>query len=143
MMRCFLPGDEKAIAFLEAECFSQPWSCEAVLDSLENGVLFILYEEEGQILGYAGVQVVLDEGYITNVAVTSSARRKGIGSALISGLLGIKKEKQLSFLTLEVRSSNTAAISLYKKFGFKEVGTRKNFYSAPKEDAVIMTIEDF
>ena len=143
MMRCFLPGDEKAIAFLEAECFSQPWSCEAVLDSLENGVLFILYEEEWQILGYAGVQVVLDEGYITNVAVTSSARRKGIGSALISGLLGIKKEKQLSFLTLEVRSSNTAAISLYKKFGFKEVGTRKNFYSAPKEDAVIMTIEDF
>ena len=143
MIRDFLPGDETAIARLEKECFSEPWSEKAITESLENGTFFFVFEEEGEILGYAGLQTVLDEGYVTNIAVTSNARKKGIGSALTEKIISFGKEKKLSFVTLEVRESNLAAISLYKKFGFKTVGKRKNFYTAPSEDALIMTIEGF
>ena len=143
MIRDFLPRDETAIAGLEKECFSEPWSEKAITESLENGTFFFVFEEEGEILGYAGLQIVLDEGYVTNIAVTSKARKKGIGSALTEKIISFGREKKLSFVTLEVRESNLAAISLYEKFGFKTVGKRKNFYTAPSEDALIMTIEGF
>ncbi len=143
MIRGFLPGDEEAIARLEEECFSEPWSEKAIIESADNGTLFFVFEEDRSILGYAGLQIVLDEGYVTNIAVTASARKKGIGSALTEKIISAGKEKKLSFVTLEVRFSNTAAVSLYEKFGFKTVGKRKNFYTAPKEDALIMTLEGF
>ena len=143
MIREFLKGDEIAIAGLEQECFADPWSKEAVLESAESGVLFLLFEEKGEILGYAGMQIVLDEGYVTNVAVNRNHRKKGIGIALVKGLISAARERELSFVSLEVRPSNTAAISLYSKLGFAEVGRRKNFYSHPTEDGLIMTLEGF
>ena len=143
MIREFVKGDEIAIAGLEQECFADPWSKEAVLESAESGVLFLLFEEKGEILGYAGMQIVLDEGYVTNVAVNRNHRKKGIGNALVKGLISAARERELSFVSLEVRPSNTAAISLYSKLGFAEVGRRKNFYSHPTEDGLIMTLEGF
>ena len=108
-----------------------------MLDSAKNDCVFVLYEEDGIVKGYAGLQIVLDEGYITNVAVGPFFRRQGIASALMEELL--KKLDTLSFISLEVRESNLAAINLYTSLGFKEEGKRKNFYDAPKEDALIMT----
>ena len=143
MIREFVKGDEIAIAGLEQECFADPWSKDAVLESAESGVLFLLFEEKGEILGYAGMQIVLDEGYVTNVAVNRNHRKKGIGNALVKGLISAARERKLSFVSLEVRPSNTAAISLYSKLGFAEVGRRKNFYSHPTEDGLIMTLEGF
>lgn len=143
MIREFIFGDQKAIALLEEECFITPWSERAILDSYNNSTLFLLFEEEGEILGYVGLQIVLDEGYITNVAVTKKARKRGVGSALISRLKEVAKEKGLRFISLEVRKSNAAAIALYEKQGFKAVGKRKNFYSHPTEDGLIMTTEGF
>ena len=143
MIREFVKGDEIAIAGLEQECFADPWSKDAVLESAESGVLFLLFEEKGEILGYAGMQIVLDEGYVTNVAVNRNHRKKGIGNALVKGLISAARERELSFVSLEVRPSNTAAISLYSKLGFAEVGRRKNFYSHPTEDGLIMTLEGF
>ena len=137
MIRYFKSGDEKIIAKIEKECFSCPWSESAVLDSAKNDCVFVLYEEDGIVKGYAGLQIVLDEGYITNVAVGPFFRRQGIASALMEELL--KKLDKLSFISLEVRESNLAAINLYTSLGFKEEGKRKNFYDAPKEDALIMT----
>ena len=137
MIRYFKNGDEKVIAELEKECFFCPWSEQAVLSSANNDCLFVLYEQDGIVKGYAGLQIVLDEGYITNVAVGPSFRRQGVARALMEEL--IKKLDTLSFISLEVRESNIAAINLYTSLGFKNEGKRKNFYDAPKEDALIMT----
>ncbi len=143
MIRDFSPVDVRAVALLEAECFSTPWSEQAILDSYKEGVLFTLAEEEGRVIGYAGLQTVLDEGYITNIAVSRDFRGRGVGSALVERLKEKAREKGLAFISLEVRQSNAAAIALYEKQGFKTVGKRKNFYTAPLEDALIMTIEGF
>ncbi len=137
MIRYFKEGDERKIAKIEKECFSSPWSEQAVLDSANSDCIFVLFEQDGVIKGYAGLQIVLDEGYITNVAVSPSFRRQGVARALMEELL--KKLDTLSFISLEVRESNTAAINLYSGLGFKEEGKRKNFYDAPKEDALILT----
>ena len=138
MIRYFKAGDEKAIAEIEKECFLEPWSEQAVLDSANLDCVFVLFEKDGQAVGYAGIQIVLDEGYITNIAVKKAFRRQGIATVLINELLKMLNDK-LSFISLEVRASNSAAIKLYELLGFEKAGIRKNFYSAPKEDALIMT----
>ena len=130
------------IAKLEKECFSTPWS-EASLEQalFDPQASFIVAEaEDGFILGYAGLHVILDEGYIDNIAVDADARRHGVASALLDVYCRFGAEK-LAFLTLEVRPSNEAAVKLYEKYGFQEAGRRKDYYEHPKEDALIMTRE--
>ncbi len=139
MIREFLSGDEIFIALLEKECFADPWSAEGVVSSVAEGVRFFVFEENGRILGYAGLQTVLDEGYITNIAVTKSARGRGIGKMLLAHLDEVAKDSLLSFISLEVRESNAAAIALYEKCGYENVGKRPAFYENPREDAIIMT----
>ena len=128
------------IAALERECFSTPWS-EAMLTEVlfDSQASFIVAEsEEGGVLGYAGLQVVLDEGYIDNIAVEPNARRHGVADELLDVFCRFG-EANLAFLTLEVRASNAPAIALYRKHGFEEAGRRKNYYTKPTEYAVIMT----
>ena len=128
------------IAALERECFSAPWS-EAMLTEVlfDPQASFIVAEaEDGGVLGYAGLQVVLDEGYIDNVAVEPAARRHGVADELLGVFCRFAAEN-LAFLTLEVRASNAPAIALYRKHGFEEAGRRKNYYTGPVEDAMIMT----
>ena len=96
--------------------------------------------ENGQVLGYAGLQVVLDEGYIANIAVDPKWRRQGLAGELLEVYCRFA-QAHLAFLTLEVRASNEAAIALYVKHGFVQAGVRKNYYQDPKEDALIMTRE--
>ena len=128
------------IARLEQECFSTPWTEGMLEDALfDPHCSFIAAEaEDGNILGYAGLHVVLDEGYIDNIAVEPDARRHGVASALLDVFCRFA-EVNLAFLTLEVRKSNAAAIALYEKHGFQMAGLRKGFYQRPREDAVIMT----
>lgn len=139
MIRKYKTGDEKFIAALETECFSAPWSEQAITDSAKNGTLFFVYENEGEIIGYAGLDIVLDEGYVTNIAVCKKARRQGIGKALTQKLCLEAQDKNLCFISLEVRSQNKAAIALYEGEGFIAEGCRKNFYANPTDDAIIMT----
>jgi [ribosomal protein S18]-alanine N-acetyltransferase len=129
------------VAEIEKECFSTPWSREMLLEAMENlTASFIAAEaDDGTILGYAGVNVVMDEGYIDNVAVRKAYRRNGVASALLDVFIRFAQAHELAFLTLEVRSSKEAAIALYPRHGFEEAGRRKNYYSDPKEDAIIMT----
>ena len=129
------------VAALEKACFSRPWSEDALRSELWNdsAVIIVAEGEDGSVLGYAGLQTVLDEGYITNVAVDSTYRRQGVADELISAFVRFGQAK-LAFLTLEVRSSNAPAIALYAKHGFVEVGRRKNYYEEPKEDALLMTL---
>ena len=125
---------------LERACFSIPWTREQLRVELpDSHHEFLVAEGETGVLGYVGMMVVLDEGYISNVAVRPDARRQGIASALIRELLRRAGKLELSFVTLEVRASNAPAIALYESFGFQPVGRRKNYYDAPKEDAILMT----
>ncbi len=127
-----------ALAALEKECFHAPWS-ESMLREELGGGIFLVAEQDGEVQGYVGCQTVLDEGYITNVAVFPDCRRRGVAEALLHELLRRAQENGLAFVTLEVRASNAPAIALYEKLGFAPVGVRKNYYSAPVEDGVLMT----
>lgn len=129
------------IARLEKLCFSSPWSEKAVLESMDSGTLFYKAVIGGNTAGYLGIKTVLDEGYITNIAVAPEYRHKGIGSALLKRLEQDMAAKGLSFISLEVRLSNSSAQSLYTKFGYKVTGERRDFYTNPKENALIMTKE--
>ena len=127
---------------LERICFSRPWSRKMLAEELENQCAAFLVAEDsvsGRVLGYAGLMVVADEGYITNVAVFPEYRRQGIAAQILQVFVQFAEANQLAFLTLEVRPSNAAAIALYQNFGFEEVGRRKNYYDLPKEDALILT----
>ena len=129
------------VCALEAACFVHPWSRESLQNELQNdNSLFYVAGESGEIIGYIGMNFVLDEGYIYNVAVAENHRKKGIGSALIRTLVTYAKKNSFSFLTLEVRESNIAARSLYEHFGFIKVGERKSYYFDPVENAVLMTL---
>lgn len=130
------------IAALEKACFSHPWS-EAMLQNElwnDSAVILAAVGEDGTVLGYAGLQTVLDEGYINNVAVSPAFRRQGVAGELLAAFIRFGAAK-LAFLTLEVRASNAPAIALYEKYGFQEAGRRKNYYDDPKEDAILMTLE--
>lgn len=137
-----VPMEERhlaALAQIEKACFHAPWSADMLREELGKGI-FLVAEQDGAAAGYVGCQTVLDEGYITNVAVSPDCRRQGIGRALIAELAEQAKRAGLAFVTLEVRASNMPAIALYEGAGFKPVGVRKNFYTAPAEDAVLMTL---
>ena len=130
-----------AIAALERQCFSDPWSVEMLRSELpDDSHEFLLAVEGEELLGYVGLMTVLDEGYLSNVAVSPEYRRQGIAEALLTALLARARARKLSFVTLEVRAGNTPAQALYRKLGFQEVGVRRAYYEHPKEDAVLMTL---
>lgn len=130
------------IAGIERECFSLPWT-ERMLRSQLDGerCVFLAALEGGTVLGYAGLAHVLDEGYISNVAVAPAYRRRGVARALVTELAQRARALSLSFLTLEVREGNAPAIALYARHGFRVVGRRRGYYEKPREDALLMTLE--
>jgi ribosomal-protein-alanine N-acetyltransferase len=131
--------DLPEVCAIERETFSDPWSEEDFRGSLSeanNG--YLIAEIEGCVVGYCGYWGIAGEGYIYNVAVKKEYRRQQIGYQLLKNLIESSKDKGVDTFTLEVRSSNEAAIHLYETLGFERAGIRKDFYSKPKEDAVIM-----
>ena len=134
------PRHIPAMEELEKQCFSQPWTADMLASQMpDERHVFLVAEGGGEVLGYVGMMHILDEGYISNVAVSPHARRQGIGDRLIDALLQRADKLELSFVTLEVRESNSPARSLYAKHGFQDVGLRKNYYDQPKENAILMT----
>ncbi len=136
------PRHAPEIAALERVCFADPWPEDLIGRWIAGGdKLFLVCEDEaGAVCGYISAQTVLDEGYVGNVAVAPEARRRGVGRELVSALARCAREKRLAFLTLEVREGNAPARALYAASGFTEVGRRKDYYDAPKEDAILMTL---
>ena len=131
------------VAELERVCFTTPWSRNMLAEELDNALsaFLVALGDDGKVVGYAGLQVVVDEGYIANIAVWPEYRRQGVASQLLQVFLDFAQGNHLAFLTLEVRASNYDAIALYGSRGFRSVGRRKNYYEHPKEDALIMTRE--
>lgn len=131
-----------AVAELERQCFSMPWSERSVAAELTNPLsLWIVASDGKTVAGYIGSQSVMGEADMMNVAVSAEYRRQGIGEKLVTVLLQRLKENKVYALTLEVRVSNEGAIRLYEKLGFSQVGRRPNYYSNPKEDALILRKE--
>ena len=145
-MRPFIITDAREellpqIQKIEQQSFSVPWT-EAMLrlQLQPDSHVFLTAEAAGDVVGYVGLMYVLDEGYISNVAVHPIWRRRGAADALLTALEARARKLLLSFLTLEVRVGNAPAIALYEKHGFRAVGRRKDYYEKPKEDAVLMTL---
>ncbi len=134
-------GDIERIARIERECFSTPWTEAQLRAQLRPGHVFLAACDGGELLGYAGLMYVLDEGYISNVAVAPEHRRRGAAEALLRALRLRAHALELAFLTLEVRQGNAPARALYEKLGYKCVGRRKKYYENPREDAILMTLE--
>ncbi len=127
------------IARLEKECFAEPWSEAALAEELSNADSHFLVAVCNTVAGYIGVQEICGEAYITNVAVFENHRKNGIGRMLLKAAEEGARARNCDFITLEVRVSNTPAISLYESEGYEKVGLRKNFYASPTEDGAIYT----
>ncbi len=132
-------GHIPALAEIERECFSEPWSGNALSEELDNPAACFLTAVSplGEPMGYLGLHIASDEGMIADLAVSSAHRRRGVGSALLDRAKGIAAERGLARLTLEVRPSNEAAVALYRREGFALVGIRPGVYSRPTEDAAV------
>lgn len=137
-----IPAEAAAVAEIERQCFSCPWSEKAILSEMqkENAAVLICTGENETVIGWGGAEIVLDEGSVTNIAVLPAFRRHGAGRAITEALIKYCREKSAVTLTLEVRASNTAAIALYQGLGFVRLGLRPRFYESPREDAVMMQL---
>lgn len=132
-------NDVSEVTNIEQECFSLPWSENSFRDSLEKPyAIFYVAETNNQIIGYVGVYQMTDECDITNVAVSSKYRRKGVGRKLLEAVEEYAINNSIQSITLEVRESNYSAIKLYEIMKYENVGIRKNFYEKPTENAIIM-----
>lgn len=121
-------------------CFSIPWSKTSVASELSNPLAKYIVakdNESNKIVGFIGVWIIAYEGDITNIGVHPDYRRKNIASGLLNSLINLCKDLNCSLLNLEVRRSNLIAQNLYKKFNFKEIGLRRNYYGN-NEDAILM-----
>lgn len=127
------------VAELEKMCFSQPWSRSSLELLTKEGIgVGMVCSKDGKVCAYGGMIVAVDEGQITNIATHPDYRRQGYGKAIVQALVKHAKLNGLDSISLEVRESNRAAIDLYTKEGFKIEGKRKDFYTKPTENALIM-----
>ena len=134
------PAHIDQMAEIEIECFSVPWSRETLLEDLDNPYAHyvVCCDPHGNVMGYIGSRIVLDEADITNVAVRPPYRRRGIAARLVSMMLEQMAAKGVVSGLLEVRESNLPAQNCYAQAGFTVVGRRKKYYEKPEEDALLM-----
>ena len=132
--------DLEQVVEIENRLFSDPWTKECFFTFLtKENTMFFVIEEKEKILAYCSMQTVLDEGDILNVAVSPDRQREGIGYFLVDSMLKMAEMIGIHIVHLEVREGNGTARRLYERLGFKEDGLRKNYYTDPTENAVLMT----
>jgi ribosomal-protein-alanine N-acetyltransferase len=139
-IRVWQKEDILSMAALEKRTFPLPRSFEEFMREYVTGLAeYVVCKKNGELLGYGGFYHVLDEGYVTNIAVDEKYRRQGIGRGIVEAMLLRGRARNISFLSLETRKSNTAAQALYEGMGFRRVGERRSFYENPTEDAYLYT----
>ena len=140
------PEDIAEVMAVERAAYSAGWPPTSFERELtHNGMArYVVVREAagGEVAGFAGLWLMVDEAHVVTVAVLPEARRRGLGRALVHGLVVVAQEHGMALATLEVRPSNEAARMLYRRYGFYEVGARKGYYADNHEDALIMTTED-
>jgi len=131
--------DVAAVAALEAENFSRPWSYDAFYKTLsDENYIVIIAKEADALLGYCVLLCTGEEADITNVCTAPATRGKGVATEMLTAIMEVGYARGVTEFFLEVRESNTPARSLYTKLGFEEIGLRKNYYEEPREHAVLM-----
>ncbi|AJY73932.1 ribosomal protein S18-alanine N-acetyltransferase [Paenibacillus beijingensis] len=135
--------DVAAIAAIEQEAFESPWTKEAFVNELTNNhfARYLVMVKDGEIIGYSGMWVIIDEAHVTNIAVRSDYQGQKLGQRLMSELQKVAVFCGARKMTLEVRVSNERAQRLYRKFGFEPSGIRPGYYTDNGEDALIMWAE--
>ena len=136
--------DVEAIAVIENQCFTVPWSYEMLYSDIVNSVVadyFVAKDETDVVVGFCGMYDVAEEAHVTNIAVLPQFRGLGIAGQLVAAMIANAKAHGCQAMTLEVRRSNAPAIHLYEKYGFVTEGIRKGYYSDNGEDAFIMWLD--
>ena len=135
-------ADVDGMHAIEEATFATPWSRKSIEAELTNGCArYLVARAEGEVVGYAGMWLVIDEAHITNVAVRADMRGQGLGRRLMGRLIQLAADSGMIWMTLEVRRSNKVAQNLYRSFGFIDVGYRKRYYEDNQEDALLMALE--
>jgi ribosomal-protein-alanine N-acetyltransferase len=152
-LRMMRLADVPAVAGIERAAFSEQWP-HTVFEreiSVNRAARYItlmrvppaaLQSNEGEVVGFAGLWLMFDEAHVVSVAVAPAFQGHGLGRLLVHGLIDVARKHQMSVATLECRESNAVARSLYRAYGFYEVGRRKRYYADNREDAIIMTTEE-
>jgi ribosomal-protein-alanine N-acetyltransferase len=140
--RAMKVDDIEAILEVEHASFSLPWSYQAFYNEITSNHFanYLVLEIDGQIAGYCGVWVVMDEAHVTNIALLPQYRGQGYGEQMLGTIMELSKALGAKTLTLEVRVSNEVAQKLYRKLGFKSGGIRKKYYTDNQEDAIVMWV---
>ena len=135
--------DVPAVHRLEEAIFSMPWSeKDFVYEMTENKVArYLVIEEAGEIIAFAGAHIILDQAHVTNIAVRQDCRGRGLGRMITRALMQYASNLGAEYLTLEVRQSNVKAQNLYKSLGFVKVNVRKRYYEDTGEDAWLMVCD--
>jgi len=143
-MRLMKQEDVPQVTAIDREAFPTLWPPANYERELKNGLAHYIVAcgEGGNIIGFAGLWMLVDEAHITNIAVREKHRRQGIGEELLIGIIDLAIKLGANLITLEVRASNAEAQKLYGKYGFVRVGLRRGYYTDNREDAVLMSIED-
>ena len=137
--RTLLPEDAEGVAAVERESFPTPWSREDFWREASNDfACYIVVLEDMEIIGFAGCWISFEEAQVTNIALTSAQRGRGLGKVLMAKLMRVAAERGAERMTLEVRPSNTPALRLYEGLGFAAIGVRKKYYQDNDEDAILM-----
>jgi [ribosomal protein S18]-alanine N-acetyltransferase len=141
-IRIMTLSDVDQVVQIETICFPTPWSREAFVNEVKNNqfATYFVAENQGQVIGYIGCWIIIDEANITNVAVLPEYRGQKIGEALLRTAMELARLKKATKMSLEVRVSNMVAQNLYSKLGFKRGGIRKNYYTDNSEDAYVMWV---
>lgn len=137
-------ADIDGVLKIEQEAFSLPWTRDAFVQEMTTNLhaYYVVAENsEGQIVGFCGMWIVVDESHITNVAVNEQLKGQGIGEGLMREAIRVSKESGVVLMTLEARVSNTVAQSLYRKLDFQNGGIRKGYYTDNQENALVMWVK--
>lgn len=135
--------DVQAVHKIELATFPTPWTLDSFYyEMTENQYAHYLVaeDENGEIIGFCGIWLVIDAAQITNVAVVQTVRGQGIGETLMREAMRVAKEANMDVMSLEVRVTNTVAQNLYRKLGFQDGGLRKGYYTDNQEDALVMWV---
>ena len=128
------------VAQVEALSFADPWSENALALFTTDGAYGAVCVADGRVMAYGGILWAPDEGQIINIATHPDARRRGMAAAILEHLIDAARLRGCEQLSLEARVSNTAAIALYERYGFVQMGVRRGFYKNPREDALVMCL---
>ena len=136
-------ADVPKVHAIELSTFASPWSVQSFEDEMNQNACarYLVTEQDGEIIAYAGAWMVFEEGHITNIAVKPEVRGQGVGKELTRALLQYAANLGVQYMTLEVRVSNLKARDMYQKLGFVELGVRKRYYEDNGEDALLMVCQ--